>query len=164
MRISRRQFISSSAATGLAGMVFGRHGTAATGIRSRDPKVSLRASGDARQGYQTIILFDGQPAARSGEGEFSAIFQNSDRSLERRVENWRAASYTGTDDHLLLEGECKLANLNATDPGHPFFGYHRVFAWNAFALRALEMAGCASRKWIPTIQNMAPVDSVAGNG
>jgi hypothetical protein len=29
----------------------------------------------------------------------------------------------------------------ATDLKHPFFGYHRVFAWNAFALRALEMAG-----------------------
>jgi hypothetical protein len=29
----------------------------------------------------------------------------------------------------------------ATDPAHPFFGYHRVFAWNSFALLALEMAG-----------------------
>ena len=29
----------------------------------------------------------------------------------------------------------------ATDPRHPFFGYHRVFAWNAFVLQALEMAG-----------------------
>jgi hypothetical protein len=29
----------------------------------------------------------------------------------------------------------------ATDPKHPFFGYHRVFAWNAFVLTALEVAG-----------------------
>ena len=29
----------------------------------------------------------------------------------------------------------------ATDPAHPFFGYHRVFAWNSFVLAALEMAG-----------------------
>jgi hypothetical protein len=29
----------------------------------------------------------------------------------------------------------------ATDPAHPFFGYHRVFAWNAFVLQALELAG-----------------------
>jgi hypothetical protein len=29
----------------------------------------------------------------------------------------------------------------ATDARHPFFGYHRVFAWNAFILEALEMAG-----------------------
>ncbi|MCU1269963.1 MAG: hypothetical protein JWN74_1257 [Acidobacteriaceae bacterium] len=114
MRISRRQFIASSAATGVAGMVCGRDGSAATSIRSPHAKVSLRASGDARQGYQTVILFDGQPVAQSGEGEFSAVFQNSDRSLEQRVQNWRATSCTGTDDHLLLEGECKLPNLNAT--------------------------------------------------
>jgi hypothetical protein len=29
----------------------------------------------------------------------------------------------------------------ATDPRHPFFGYHRVFAWNTFVFQALEMAG-----------------------
>jgi hypothetical protein len=29
----------------------------------------------------------------------------------------------------------------ATHSRHPFFGHHRVFAWNAFVLRALEMAG-----------------------
>jgi hypothetical protein len=29
----------------------------------------------------------------------------------------------------------------ATDPRHPFFGYHRVFAWNAAVLQALELAG-----------------------
>ncbi len=28
-----------------------------------------------------------------------------------------------------------------TDPAHPFFGYHRVFAWNSFVLLALELAG-----------------------
>jgi hypothetical protein len=32
----------------------------------------------------------------------------------------------------------------ATDPAHPFFGYHRVFAWNSFILRALEQAGFRS--------------------
>src|SRR6266567_5850516 len=104
MRISRRQFIASSAATGIAGMVLGRNGSAATGIRPLDGKVSLRASGDARRGYQAVIFFGGQPVAQSGEGEFSAVFQNTDRSLEQRVESWRATSCTGTDDHLLLEG------------------------------------------------------------
>ena len=29
----------------------------------------------------------------------------------------------------------------ATNPKNPFFGYHRVFAWNSFVLQALEMAG-----------------------
>lgn len=28
----------------------------------------------------------------------------------------------------------------ATDVAHPFFGYHRVFAWNSFILQALELA------------------------
>jgi hypothetical protein len=114
MRISRRQFIALSAAAGLARMTFGRGRSAVTSIRPSDPKVSLRSSGDAQRGYQTVILFDGQAVAQSGEGEFSAVFQNSDRSLEDRIENWRAASYKGTDTHLLLQGECKLTNLNAT--------------------------------------------------
>jgi hypothetical protein len=114
MRISRRQFIASSAATSLAGTVLGRYASAATDIPQSGARVSLRASGDAQKGYQTVILFDGHPFAQSGEGEFSAIFQNSDRSIEQRVENWRATSCTGADDHLLLEGACKLTNLNAT--------------------------------------------------
>jgi hypothetical protein len=29
----------------------------------------------------------------------------------------------------------------ATAAANPFFGYHRVFAWNSFVLQALEMAG-----------------------
>jgi hypothetical protein len=32
----------------------------------------------------------------------------------------------------------------ATDPSHPFFGHHRVFAWNSFILQALELAGLRS--------------------
>ena len=29
----------------------------------------------------------------------------------------------------------------ATDATHPFFGYHRVFAWNAFVFQAPEQVG-----------------------
>jgi len=29
----------------------------------------------------------------------------------------------------------------ATSPSNPFFGHHRVFAWNSFVLQALELAG-----------------------
>ena len=29
----------------------------------------------------------------------------------------------------------------ATDAAHPFYGYHRVFAWNSFVLQALEQVG-----------------------
>jgi hypothetical protein len=37
----------------------------------------------------------------------------------------------------------------ATDPRHAFFGYHRVFAWNAFVLRAMEMAGVRTPEMDP---------------
>jgi hypothetical protein len=37
----------------------------------------------------------------------------------------------------------------ATDPAHPFFGFHRVFAWNSFVFQALEMAGLRSASMDP---------------
>jgi hypothetical protein len=37
----------------------------------------------------------------------------------------------------------------ATDPAHPFFGYHRVFAWNSFVLQALEQAGLRNPEMDP---------------
>ena len=37
----------------------------------------------------------------------------------------------------------------ATDPRHPFFGYHRVFAWNAFIFQALELAGLRKAEMDP---------------
>ena len=40
----------------------------------------------------------------------------------------------------------------ATDPAHPFFGYHRVFAWNSFILQALEQAGLRSPQMDPDYQ------------
>jgi hypothetical protein len=36
-----------------------------------------------------------------------------------------------------------------TDPKNPFFGYHRVFAWNSFVLQALEMAGLRTPEMDP---------------
>jgi hypothetical protein len=37
----------------------------------------------------------------------------------------------------------------ATDSAHPFFGYHRVFAWNSFVLQALEQAGIRTAEMDP---------------
>ncbi|HEX8874890.1 MAG TPA: hypothetical protein VF780_09705, partial [Nitrosospira sp.] len=37
----------------------------------------------------------------------------------------------------------------ATAPANPFFGYHRVFAWNSFVLQALELAGMRSPEMDP---------------
>jgi hypothetical protein len=40
----------------------------------------------------------------------------------------------------------------ATDPAHPFFGYHRVFAWNSFILQALEQVRLRSPGMDPDYQ------------
>jgi hypothetical protein len=37
----------------------------------------------------------------------------------------------------------------ATAPANPFYGYHRVFAWNAFVCQALEMAGLRTPEMDP---------------
>src|SRR5579871_210657 len=113
-RISRRQFIASSAATGLVGVLpRGVFGNAAE--RSSVERVSLKAAGDVHSGYHALILFGGRLVARhSGEGEFSAVFQNADRSLEDRVQDWRARLCSQSEDQLNLAGECHLATLKAT--------------------------------------------------
>jgi hypothetical protein len=37
----------------------------------------------------------------------------------------------------------------ATDPANPYYGYHRVFAWNSFVLQALELAGLRTASMNP---------------
>src|SRR5258708_3295828 len=117
-RLSRRQFIVSSLATGVAGIT-ARHAQPAAAtpfsIEGQDRLVTFEVIGDRERGYGVNILFQGQSVARHNQGgEFSAVFQNEDRSLEDRVENWRASSWTGDRTHVFLDGECKLSNLNTT--------------------------------------------------
>ena len=113
-RISRRQFIASSAATRLAeilpqGALWNAAQHSSTG------RVSLEAVGDTHSGYRALILFVGRPVVQhSGEGELSAVFHNADRSLEDRVQHWRASSCTESADRLHLAGDCRLPNLKAT--------------------------------------------------
>jgi hypothetical protein len=77
--------------------------------------LALKVTGDARRGYGVTILLNGQPVAHhNGGGEFSAVFQNGEHSLEDRVENWKAASWTGDARHVTLTGECELMNLGST--------------------------------------------------
>ncbi len=115
MRISRRQFIATSAAAGLARMVDGDDSSVCSQVRSSDQGLVLTPTGNAQQGYSAAIQFRGKPIAQHNDGgEFSAIFQNSDRSLQDQIENWRADSCEGTPDRLLLKGKCKLPTLNAT--------------------------------------------------
>jgi hypothetical protein len=48
-----------------------------------------------------------------------------------------------------------------TDPKNPFFGFHRVFAWNSFVLQALEMAGLRTPAMDPDGDTPSPTNSDA---
>ena len=114
--LSRRRFIERSITGSLAvGLVSGSRLSAITA--SARPTgldgLTLKVTGDAKQGYSVVLLFDGQPIAQHHRGgEFSACFKNEERSVEDRVKSWKAASWTGNSMHVTLSGECKLLNLN----------------------------------------------------
>jgi hypothetical protein len=115
---SRRRFIENSIGGGLvAGLGLGVEPllAAASGAAAETDGLTLKVSGDANQGYGVVLVFKGQPLVRHNQGgEFSAIFQNEDRSVEDRVEAWKATSWAGDANRVTLNGECKLRNLNAT--------------------------------------------------
>ncbi|HXM96171.1 MAG TPA: hypothetical protein VOA64_18270 [Candidatus Dormibacteraeota bacterium] len=116
--ISRRRFIESSITGGLAvGLGWGAEPlrAAASALSPGTDGLTLQVTGDATKGYGIAFFFNGQPIARHNQGgEFSAVFQNEERSLEDRVNDWKAASWTGDTAHVTLAGECKLKNLNTT--------------------------------------------------
>ncbi|HEX9136957.1 MAG TPA: hypothetical protein VF905_08440, partial [Nitrospirota bacterium] len=118
LRVSRRRFIGTSIATSLAGIVpwgatSGKTFTPGMDVGAR--KLTLRITGNNSDGYGVTVLCGGKPVAQhNGGGEFSAIFQNEERSLEDRTDNWRASAWTGDEAHITLLGECRLPSLNAT--------------------------------------------------
>jgi hypothetical protein len=116
--ISRRRFIESSITGGLA-VGLGLKAEPLRGVTSAVAPgmdgLTLEVAGDAKQGYGASLFFNGQPVIRHNHGgEFSAVFQNEERSVEDRVSDWKAASWAGDATHLTLDGECKLKNLNTT--------------------------------------------------
>jgi len=109
---SRREFLVLSALTTGATLL-------PESLRTNQPLVpglvSLEVAGDAQNGYGVEILYRGQAIARHHRGgEFSAIFQNTDRSLEDRADDWRADSWSGNRSQVKLTGELKLVNLRST--------------------------------------------------
>src|ERR1039457_6404177 len=77
--------------------------------------VTLQVIGDPQQGYGVTILYRGQAIARHHQGgEFSAIFQNSERSLEDRADDWKATLWSGDRTRINLTGEMHLRNLRTT--------------------------------------------------
>src|ERR1700694_6321432 len=116
--ISRRHFIEESITCSLAfglGSGCGPLGAVASAITPGTDGLTIKVSGDAKQGYGVALLFGGQPFAQHNRGgEFSAFFKNEDRSVEDRVNDWKATSWVGHSTHVMLDGECQLTNLNTT--------------------------------------------------
>ena len=110
--LDRREFLAFSALTTAAALMPEslRAATAPeTGL------VSLQVTGDAQSGYGVTVLYRGHAIAHHNQGgEFSAIFQNSERSLEDRVDDWRANAWKGDATRARLTGEMHLANLRTT--------------------------------------------------
>src|ERR1035437_7187599 len=111
-QLDRREFLALSALTTVAALLpESLHAT-------KHPEsgfVSLQVTGDVQSGYGVTILYRGQAIARHHQGgEFSAIFQNSERSLEDRADDWKATSWSGDHTRVNLTGEMQLSNLRTT--------------------------------------------------
>src|SRR5450432_3119319 len=83
--VSRRHFIEKSVTTGLAvglGLkIDPLHGSASSSAPKREG-LTLKVSGDVVSGYGAVLLHDGRPILRHSQGgEFSALFQNEERSV-----------------------------------------------------------------------------------
>jgi len=111
-QLDRREFFGLMALTTVATLLpESLHAT----IPTESGLVSLQVTGDAQSGYGVTILYRGQVIARHhAGGEFSAIFQNSERSLEDRTDDWKATSWSGDQTRINLTGEMQLTNLRTT--------------------------------------------------
>jgi len=110
-----KQFITRSLVFGQIANVALPSGSGAAEIAADENGLTLRVMGDATRGYHVACLLRGRPFAQhDGGGEFSAAFQNEERSVEDRVDAWKATSWTGDSSRVALRGECKLQNLNTT--------------------------------------------------
>lgn len=115
--ISRRQFFEGSMASSLAlALELGVSPLRLAAVALPGAGgLSLKVTGDASMGYGVTLVFNGQPVARHNHGgEFSAEFQNAERSVTDRVQDWKGTTWKGDATRMVLEGESRLANLNTT--------------------------------------------------
>jgi hypothetical protein len=111
-RLDRREFLALSALTSVATLL---PESVYASQSSEIDRVSLEVTGDAQHGYGVAILYRGRTIARHHQGgEFSAVFQNDERSLEDRVDDWKATSWKGDGRQVYLSGEMELTNLRTT--------------------------------------------------
>jgi hypothetical protein len=112
VNLDRREFLALSALTTAATLL---PNTSHAFPASESDGIALRVSGDLQNGYGVTLLFRGQVIARHHRGgEFSAVFQNSERSLEDRVDDWKATTWKGDSGRITLTGEMQLTNLRTT--------------------------------------------------
>jgi len=110
--LGRREFLALSAFTTAATLLPNASHATPT---SESDRIALRVTGDAKSGYGVAVLYRGKMIARHhGGGEFSAVFQNSDRSLEDGVDDWKATKWKGNPGRITLSGEMQLTNLRTT--------------------------------------------------
>jgi hypothetical protein len=110
-KLDRREFLTLSALTTAATLLpDSLHAATPSG----SGLVSLEVTGDDQRGYGVAILYRGHSIAQHHQGEISAIFQNSERSLEDRVDDWKATSWSGDRTQVTLIGEMRLTNLRTT--------------------------------------------------
>ena len=119
-KITRRQFMQQSAAGGLANLASPAKTVSGPAKASSQPAagLALRVLGDSQSGYNVTLLWRGLPVTRD-DGEFSALFQNGDRSLEDPVESWKASSWTGDAHAVTLLGKCRLPHLSRNNQSPP---------------------------------------------
>jgi hypothetical protein len=106
--MNRRTFVSLASAATIGSCL--PHASA----QQRSSGISIKAEGDPAHGYAVVISYNGAPITSVNPGELSAIFQNDDRSLEDRLQNWKAASWSGDEQEITLAGDGYLPNTNAT--------------------------------------------------
>jgi len=108
----RREFLALSALTTAASLLPKQLHATPT---SESDGIALRITGDAQSGYGVAIFYRGEAIARHQlGGEFSAVFQNGERSLEDRVDNWKATTWKGDGTRIALTGPITLSNLRTT--------------------------------------------------
>jgi hypothetical protein len=114
--LDRREFLALSALTMAATLLpLASHATPT----SESDGIALVMTGDAESGYGVAVSYRGRVIAHHHQsGEFSAVFQNSERSLEDRVDQWKATSWEGDQTRLTLTGLLKLSNLRTTVFAH----------------------------------------------
>lgn len=114
LKWSRREFLAISTAAAATGIMPGAFGQNADTPQHRPSEVTLKVSGDSARGFGVSVLFRGSPVTSEASGELSAVFQNGERSLEDRVDKWKATSWKGGDSAVTLKGKAHLTRLDAT--------------------------------------------------